>query len=564
MRSFVFLLLFWLPAHAGWWPEQKAPKSIVIAGIKHTADIREMNLAQSVAGLAAQALNEGTGEEGVWIETANPDYQLYFHSLVKRLKAKTPGTFNTWQLVERYKTKGIIKGYILYDFNRGDNSINLATIYAALKKGVLIDITQEAAARSKGLEKLYDASSAVFDEATLKALLPQLNPHLLVLGNPAFSNNRDYAIAQKGMVYYGVDTLFQSILSWVKPLSPVIGWNKGEEFKHIEPCTSWGLINTASDWCMNLALLSIPSTTPLPQVHTLDPRKINWQENANYHAFVMSDGDNMQWTFGHFLHDKSYWANPYNEDIPMSFTTCLLNLAQAGSDVYSYLTKSQPKHTTVVEYGAGYYYPDLFARSRPEPAKLLRQYAGMINTQVKATGATVFGFICKDVSSEQAMEAYRIYAEEITDLTGMIAVQYSPYNGGYGKVFWVKNKKGIAIPVVTCKYQLWANLHKQGSGDPVELAGWINNDNTSSSSANKQLNWTIVHAWSHFSDSATHHSIVTNDKRNTTAERGVTPVKWTKDLLKKGTKVVSIEELLWRIRMQHDPAETRKAAGIDQ
>jgi hypothetical protein len=564
MRSFVFLVLFWLPAHAGWWPEQKAPRSIVVAGIKHTSDIREMNLAQSVAGLAAQALNEGTADEGVWIETSNPDYSIYFHSLVARLKAKTPGTFTPWQLVERYKAKGIIKGYILYDFNRKDNSINLATIYAALEKGVLIDITQEATARSKGLEKLYDATKADFNETALKTLQPKLNPHALVIGNPAYSNNRDYAIAQKCMVYYGVDTIFQSIISQVKPLSPVIGWNEGEEFKHIAPCTRWGLINTASDWCMNLALLSIPPANKLPEIHTLNPRKINWQEHANYHAFVMSDGDNMQWTFGNFLNSKDYWSNPYNEDIPMSFTTCLLNLSQAGSDVYKYLAKTQPKHCSVVEYGAGYYYPDLFARATPEPGKLLREYAGMINTQMKITGAKVFGFICKDVSSEQALEAYRIYAEEIEDLTGMIAVQYSPYNGGYGKVFWVKNKKGIEIPVVTCKYQLWANLRKKGSGDPVELAGWINNDHALSSSGSQQLNWTIVHAWSHFSDSATHHSIVTTDKRNTTAERGVTPVKWTKDLLDKETKVVSIEELLWRIRMAHNPAETRKAAGINQ
>ncbi len=523
----------------------------------------EMNLAQSVAGLAAQALNNGTGDEGVWIETTNAIYNTYFYSLVRRLKARVPGTFTLWQLVDRYKARGIIKGYILYDFSRRDNSVNLATMYAALERGILIDVTQEATARSKGLKKLYDATRTVLDAAVLKQLLPKLNPHLLVIGNPDYSNNRDYAIAQKSVVYYGIDTLFQSVVKWVKPLSPVIGWNAGEEFKHIEPCTSWGLINTASDWCMNLPLLSIPPSNKLPQVRTLNPQDINWQEHANYHAFVMSDGDNMQWTFGNFPDNKDYWSNPYNESIPMSFTSCVLNLSQAGSDVYNYLVKTQPGRTAVVEYGGGYYYPDLFARLRPDREKLLREYAGMINTQMKITGTKVFGFICKDVSGEEALEAYRVYAEEIEDLTGMIAVQYSPYNGGDGKVFWVKNKKGTEIPVATCKYQLWANLSGKGSGDPVQVAGWINEDNASSS-GNQQLNWTIVHAWSYFSDSITHHSIVAKDKKNTAAERGVTPVKWTKDLLDKRTKVVSIEELLWRIRMRHNPAETLKAAGIHQ
>jgi hypothetical protein len=548
-----------LPARAGWWPVQKKPQAIAVAAVKHASDLREMNLAQSVAGLAAQALNEGSSGEGVWIKTSNPDYQLYYRSLLKRLKAETLGEYETWSLVDRYLAKGIIKGYVLYDVRRADNSINLATIYAGLQKGILVDVTQEAIARSKGLAKLYDATAAVFNETTLQKLLPALNPHLLVIANPAFANNRDYAIAHRSVVYYGIDTVFQSIVRWVQPLSPVIGWNRGEEFKHIEPCTSWGLINTASDWCMNLPLLSIPAQGRLPQVRSLDPRKINWQEDQNYHAFVMSDGDNMQWTFGGFLHDKDYLANPYNDHIPVSYTTCLVNLAQAGVDVYNSLLRSQPEQASLVEYGGGYYYPDLFARHRPDASKWLRRYAAQIGEQMKVTGAKVFGFICRDVGSPAAMEAYRIYAEEIEGLTGMIAVQYSPYNGGHGQVYWVKNKAGVEIPVITCKYQLWASLNKKGSGDPLALAAWINEDNARSSGADKQMNWTIVHAWSHFSTGADHHGIAKKDNRTIPGERGVTPVKWTADLLHSGTKVVSMEELLWRLRMRHNPADTRAA-----
>jgi len=101
-----------------------------------------------------------------------------------------------------------------------------------------------------------------------------LNPHLLVLANPEFPNNRDYAIAHKSMVCYGVDALFQSALKWVKPLSPVIGWNKGDEFKQISPCTRLGLINMPADWCMNLPLLSAPSAEEPGKISSLDPGKI--------------------------------------------------------------------------------------------------------------------------------------------------------------------------------------------------------------------------------------------------------------------------------------------------
>ncbi len=144
----------------------------------------------------------------------------------------------------------------------------------------------------------------------------------------------------------------------------------------------------------------------------------------------------------------------------------------------NYLLQSQPTHTSVVEYGGGYYYPDPVCKSEdPMGETILRQYAAMINGQMKKTGTKVFGFICRNIASEEAIKAYRIYAEEIEDLTGMIAVQYSPYNGGLGKTIWVKNKKRRAdtgdssqVPVVDTSFP------KPGSGDPQQLAGWINED----------------------------------------------------------------------------------------
>lgn len=547
------VLLFLLPvctatAQTGWWPVQKAPKEIFTCTIKKQTDIREMNLAQSVAGLAAQALNEGSITEGVWIATVNKDYAVYYKTLLKRLQARDAGRTDVWTLIDRFRNKGIIKGYVLYDAGSADNSINLATVYAGIGKGILIDRTQEDLARSKGLVKLFDASGKSLDLAAFQALQPQLNNRVLVIANPKFSNNRDYAIAQKSMVYYGVDSLLRSILAWVQPLSPVIGWNKGDEFKHIEPCTSYGLINTASDWCMNLSLLSTASghekEKGLPKLRTLNPATIDTAAHANYHAFVMSDGDNMQWTFGNFLNSPDYWGNPYNATIPMSFTSCVLNLAQAGQDVYAQLVKTQPKGVSVVEYGGGYYYPDLFARARPDAGKILRDYAAMINIQMKQTGAKVFGFICKNVDGPAAMQAYKIYAEEIEDLTGMIAVQYSPYNGGSGKVFWVKNKKGIEIPVVTAKYQLWADQRGPGSGGPADIAGWLNADSRQAAGTGPQFSWTIVHAWSRFAPDAAKGDPLAK------LQRGVTPVEWTTQLVDKGTKIVSIEELLWRLRLQ--------------
>lgn len=543
------------------WPAQKAPTSILTCRIQRGNDLKEMNLAQSVAGLAAQSLNEGKTKEGVWIMVSNPNYAIYYKSLVKRLHAKEAGSYTAWQLVDRFIPKGIIKGYVLYDAKKMDNSLNLATMYAGLMKGILVDLSEETTAKQKGLTKLFDASDIVPDLSSFLPLKEKVNRHVMVLCNPEFGNNRDYAIAHKSLVWYGVDSTLKSLLEWVQPLSPVIGWNKGGEFQHIEPCTRRGLINTASDWCMNLSLLSIHEDKVPAKIKTLSPKKIDWKDQRNCQSFVMSDGDNMQWTFGDFISSKDYWSNPYNTAINMSFTSCVVNLSAGGRDVYDQLQRTQPEHVSVVEYGGGYFYPDLFATATGEPEKWLRELGKRMNKQMQLTGVKVLGFICRNMLGEAAQRAYRIFAEEIEDLTGIIAVQYSPYNGGHGKMFWVKNKKGIEIPVVTARYQLWHNLKKEGSGNPEDIIGWINEDGAKATAADPALSWTIVHAWSRFNEPGKTVQTVADSpeaKRHGTGERGVTPVKWMADRLSSNTRSVSIEELLWRIRMKYHPEETKK------
>ena len=93
-------------------------------------------------------------------------------------------------------------------------------------------------------------------------------------------------------------------------------------------------------------------------------------------------------------------------------------------------------------------------------------------------GIKAFGFICHKIDSKEALDAYRVFAEELEGIAGMLAVQYSPYNGGYGKVFWVKDRKGNDIPVISARGQIWANQEKEKSGTPSQIAALINEDAT--------------------------------------------------------------------------------------
>ena len=144
----------------------------------------------------------------------------------------------------------------------------------------------------------------------------------------------------------------------------------------------------------------------------------------------------------------------------------------------------------------------------------------------------------------------------------MIVLQYYPYEGGNGKVFWVKNSDGIEIPVVTAKFALWANLDNERAGTPTRLARIVN-ETAENARANGELlqAWSVVHAWSGFKntgDEQTENS--TYGDPNSSA--GVTPIGWCAQKLSDDIKVVNPEELLWRIRMRHDPQQTTRAIEL--
>src|SRR5436853_5750994 len=98
-----------------WWPMQVLPKAFVRTTNHFSSPHAACEMmVQSVAGLAAKAVNEGRGDEMVWVGTDNVDEEDWFaRKLNRHPQFERRGTFDPWTLVERYAKRGIIKGYIL-------------------------------------------------------------------------------------------------------------------------------------------------------------------------------------------------------------------------------------------------------------------------------------------------------------------------------------------------------------------------------------------------------------------------------------------------------------------
>lgn len=561
-----------------WWPSQKAPAAVIKTvdpakfetvtspNGKSTRDATDAthNMVQSLAGLAARAVNEGTFDELIWIPHHRSSYDMWYQRIHKRLKFTEGGTFTPWQIVERYRDKGLIKGYVLYsyDYSRDhtDVSVNVATTLCGLYRAILIEEGQESKARELGLEMLADARNKTY-RWVFEKYKDRLNRNLLLTAHPRWPGNRDMAIAHTCMVVYDIKDPIPEIMAWLEPLTTIMGWNTGEEADFTGLASRFGHFVTASESAANMPLLSADSESYTPKkIGAPDPAKINYDHGRHFTGFLMSDGDNFRWCFGSFISSKDYWNHPDHGKFPLGWTTSFGHLAQMGPDVIDYFTETRAPQTNMVEQGGGYYYPDNFASERPNREELLARHARNVSGYLRKTGINVLSFICLDIDSPDAMKAYEIFAREMDGLAGMIALQYYPYDGGDGAVYWFPNARGIDIPVVCIKYSLWTQADWPRGGTPKRIARLINEHAEQNRAENKKsYSITSVHAWSTFRKAPDGDEQAENAPIGSTGHRSCEIIQWCIDRLNDSIRVVTPEEIIWRIRMDHNPEQTREA-----
>lgn len=442
-----------------WWPVQTLPRAVVRTR-EHSALAHQM-LVQSVAGLAAKAVNQGKGDELVWIFNDNIDMEAWYHAFLKQHSSvEVQGALDPWELVDRYTKRGVIKGYILYapdksegrinDHRAGmDLSVNVATSLAGLLDGVLVDESLEKEARAHGLSKLLDVRGKT-QAWCFESYKDRFNRRLLCAQDPRKSNLRDLAIAQQALVLYGAEEPTELAMKWLEPLSPIAGWNGGDEFETTRLSSIHGHLQTTTDWCMNLPVLMAESErAPARSAKAFDPRGIDWSDRRSCVSFILTDGDNVQWLQSSFFRgNTSYWANPDRGQIPFGWSCCFAQLAQLCPVALEHALATQKGNDRFIEWGAGYYFPDLFGHSRPDGNELLARQARRTWKFMQQTGTRIIAFNVANADSPEALQAYETIVRETDDLSAILIFQYSPYEAGAGRKFWVKDRRGVEVPVI--------------------------------------------------------------------------------------------------------------------
>lgn len=577
-----------------WWPEQVRPRGLATV---ETAEMHpvvepcgkavsslnmgaEHMMVQSLAGLAAQAVNEGRGDELVYVNLwDNADYDLWRTRLLAHIGIEDQGGFTPWKLVERYAGQGIVKGYILYswDFSEGDmttrrkdsdESCNVATSLAGLLGGIIVSEGQESQAKALGLECLADVRGKT-EQWLFDHHMEQLNPKYVLLQDPAVPNNRAIAIAHRIITVYGLEEPTEQVYQALESPALVFGWNDGHrEGEAVSQLSKYGHLIAPSNWSLNLPVLSLMGKgEAVAPFRRFDPVAIDFEDRSPSVAFYMSDGDNVQWMLGSFVQNRNYWGARLNGAYPLGWGIPFADLMQVGTEPYRYLQETQPENTSMVLM-PGYFFPDELgaALDKKQRLEILKKHSARIEHYLKSAGTGIFSFLCMDYDSPAAQEAYAVFAREIPSLTGMLVIDYAPYEEGNGRVFWVPNAEGIDIPVISAKYSLWANQNHERSGTPTKIARLINEDAAAARKEQKPFYaWTIIHAWSGFHENwAADENEESGPYGREGTKAGVAPAYWCVKRLDPSVRLITPDELVWRTRMTARPEQTRKLLGLDK
>ena len=526
-------------------------------------------LSQSISGLVNRAVEQGKSQTGIWLydHDYRESYALSLQAL-HELGVQERGKQTGIQLaLNEAEIKNLFDGYVLTDVDNNPESAIVASVAAHVHNAIIVDVRDKARFDAAGYAMAYDArqkttrdSWAEFREKCSNRALVVMPVQTAELRDFAITNNlfvlnvnRVRNTAEHGQ---NLD-LFEEALKWLEPGAPVFGWEQGiGEDVFVNRASKEGNVWIPSDWCYNIPMTSMQYSKRQTQVlaKVQDPNTIDYSKKKNFVSFYLSDGDNIQWMMNRFV--EQYFMNADAAEMKMGFGIPVGNMAMVSQPQFANILNRQKDEYTIMEaLGGGYMYADNFGTYRNRPDELTA-LAHSVGSFMKQHRVKILGLMAKDVFSEEAARGYQAFVDANDMLEGIIVLQFTPYAGGAGEIFWVKNQNGVDIPVITVRYSLWnfRNRNHPREGTPAFIA-----DKLKSEADDITFSVISVHAWSSFNDvGPTDDFLIENQGGN---RRGASAAKLLANHLDERFEVVGVQELVWRVRMHHRESQTKKYLG---
>lgn len=512
-------------------------------------------LCQSLAGLTNRMVEEGKSDVAVWLydHGGKASYKVSKQAL-EDMGICEQGVQNGLELAcsdyesvdgLRVQLKGFFDGYVLTDVKNNPESGIVASVASHVYNSIIVDVRDKEYFEKAGYSMKYDATH----KTTLDAwheFKDKCNNEALVIMPVQTGELREFAIKNNLFVLnlnkkqgdprsgQNVD-LLEEVLAWLQPNVPVYGWEQGvSEDQFVARISKSGHPMIPCDWSYNHSLTSLLYTErqqPV-QAQSFNPKFIDFGKKRNYVSFFLSDGDNIQWMMQDFA--TSFYDVPEAIEVKMSYGLPVSTLSMMSPAQLHNLMNLRRDECSVLEMlGGGYYYIDTYSQNNNRNDNL-KVAAERLAVSMRRYHVGLLGVMAMDVKSVASKEAYQAFVDANDRLEGIIALQYSPYAGGGGEVFWVTNKNGYDIPVITVRYSLWDRIHER-EGSPDFIASKLKAE-----AQVESFSAICVHAWSRFEGNA----------------HGAAAARLCAGKLDGRFEVVNMQELVWRLRMSRHPEQT--------
>ncbi|MBC9915310.1 GxGYxYP domain-containing protein [Chitinophaga varians] len=366
-----------------------------------------------------------------------------------------------WSLIAKYRSE--ISGLIVYDPAQ-IHTVNLATVLAKDRRALVVSplLLSRLTAAPYNIPIVVDLRGQFTSKLQVYQTLyntywPHLDHRLLIGLNPEAHKAalREYAAALGAAVIWldpavpAESTLLNSFLAAMPAGANFMGWWP-EEGPGVERSSTYGIPTIASDWCTNLTLHSGTSRTinikPMPPKPPL--------QNKLYVAFILSDGDNLQY-IEHLM--RKLWSNPDRGAVPIGWTLSPA-MVDAMPGALNYLWQSSTNNDNLISGPSGYGYT--YPNSWPDQ-QLLNQFVAKTETYNQRAGfrvVTIWNTITGGINQNTG----QTFALKAPSLLGMTA-----QNTGGGLTIYNNSLPGMAL---SCNYC----TNEQAMKDHIAAAaaGW--------------------------------------------------------------------------------------------
>jgi MYXO-CTERM domain-containing protein len=365
------------------------------------------------------------------------------HTWLQSLGLSWTEVADPWTLITKYRTE--IAGVIVYDDAQPD-TINLATTMAGPRKALVTSaaLLPRLMGAPYNLTVLEDLRGRFTSKVAVYQYLhdqiwPNVTHRVVVGASPIFHKAavREYIVAIGAAAFWldpyvpAESAILDRFLDEMGPGDSYLGWWP-EEGPGVERASRFGIPTIASDYATNLTMHGgMPRTIAVKDVPPKPPL-----ENKMYVAFILSDGDNLQYV-EHLM--RKLWNDPGRGHVPMGWTVSPAMVdAMPGALSYYFTSASADDNLISGPSGYGYAYPNVW----PSDA-LLEDFTRRTDDYVRRAGLrvvtiwnTITGGIDADVGAA--------FARHAPSLLGVTA-----QNTGGGLTVYDSSMPGFAL---SCNY----------------------------------------------------------------------------------------------------------------